>query len=57
MIILDAFSDFSSVESEFCIEVLYKAGPGFNFLCDSYIKSKTQPFSFIKKSSSFQFWI
>ena len=57
MIILVVFSDFSSVESEFCREVWYKAGPCFNFLCDSFIKPKRAAILFYKKSSSFQFWI
>ena len=45
------FSGFSSVESEFLKrrEVWYKAGPCFNFSCDSSIKPKEQPFCFIKK--------
>ena len=50
-IILNVFSGFSSVESEFLLrrEVWYKAGPCFNFPCDSSIKPKEQPFCFIKK--------
>ena len=49
MIILDVFSDFSSVESEFCKEEKYKAGPCFNFSCDSFIKPKMAAILFIKK--------
>ena len=56
MIILDVFSDFSSVESEFCIEEKF-AGPCFNFLCDSFIKPQKAAILFYKRSSSFQFWI
>ena len=57
MIILDVFSDFSSVESEFCIEE--KFGRKLALVSISYVtlllNSKKQPFCFIKKSSSFQF--
>ena len=58
MIILDVFSDFSSVESELVLyrrQILYKAGACFNFLCDSFIKPKKQPFCFIKKVVHFNF--
>ena len=47
MIILDVFSDLSSVESEFCTyrrEFSYKAGPCFNFLCDFYKTQKSSHF-------------
>ena len=58
MIILDVFSDFSSVESEFCIEKKY--GIKLALVSISYvtfIKSKRAAILFYKKSSSFQFWI
>ena len=51
MIILDWFSDFSSVESEFCIEEKFviKLALLFNFLCDSFIKPKKAAVLFYKK--------
>ena len=58
MIILDVFSGFSSVESEFCIEE--KFGIKLALVSISYvtfIKSKREAILFYKKSSSFQFWI
>ena len=53
MIILGMFSDFSSVEFEFCIEEKY--GPCFNFLCDSFIKPKRAAILFYKKVVLFNF--
>ena len=57
MIILDVFSDFSSVESEFLYrrEVWYKADPCFNFSCDFFIKPKRAAISFHKKVVSLNF--
>ena len=55
MIILDVFSVFSSVESEFCIEVWYKAGPCYNFLCDSFINPQKAAILFYKKVVPFNF--
>ena len=52
MIILDVISDFSSVESE---RIWYKAGPCFNFLCDSFIKPKKAAILFYKKVVPFNF--
>ena len=49
MIIFDVFSDFSSVESEFCIEE--KFGIKLALLSISYVifKPKRAPFCFINK--------
>ena len=59
MIIFYVFSDFSSVESEFCIEE--KFGIKLALLSISYvtlfIKPKRAAILFYKKSSPFQFWI
>ena len=51
MIILDVFSDFSSVESEFCIEEKFglKLALYFNFLCDSFVKPKRAAILFYRK--------
>ena len=51
MIILDVFSDFSSVKSEFCIEEKFgiKAGGCFNSLCDNFIIPKKAAILFYKK--------
>ena len=61
MIILGVFSDFSSVESEFCIEEKLEYGIKlalvFNFLCDSFIKPHRAAILFYQKSSSSQCWI
>ena len=45
------FSGFSSVESEFLYrkEAWYKAGPCFNFSCDSFIKLERAAILFYKK--------
>ena len=59
MIILGVFSDFSLVESEFCIEE--KFGIKLALVSISYvtflIKPQRAAILFYKKSSSFQFWI
>ena len=56
MIILNVFSDFRSVESEFCIEEKwYKAGSCFIFVCDSFIKPKRTAILFYKKVVPFNF--
>ena len=59
MLILDVFSDFSSVESEFCI--VEKFGIKLALVLISYatlfLKPKRAAILFYKKSSSSQFWI
>ena len=58
MIILYVLSDFSSVESEYCIEEeFYIKLALVSISCDSFIKPKKAATLFFKKSSSFQFWI
>ena len=60
MIILDVFSDFSSVESEFCIEEEFGiklALVSISYVTFFFIKPQKAAILFYKKSSSFQYWI